>query len=94
MARPKKDPLTVIDLSRDVLRFPGRFDLEKKLRRYVDYYKTSRKYLPEYITLGADDLEEAKKTALKRKKVRVAPGVSFSFDGIPLVPLNHLKKEG
>lgn len=94
MARPKKEPLSVIELSSDPLRFPGEFELQKKLRKYVDYYKTSRKYLPEYITLGADDLEEAKKSALKRKKVRVAPGVSFLFDGMPLVALVHLKKEG
>lgn len=94
MAKPKKEPLTVIELTSDKVRFPGRFELEKKLRRYVDYYKTSKRSLPEYITLGAEDLDAAKAGVLKRKKVRVAPGVSFSFDGIRLVPLNHLKKEG
>lgn len=69
MAKPKKEPLTVIEL-------------------------TSKRSLPEYITLGAEDLDAAKAGVLKRKKVRVAPGVSFSFVGIRLVPLNHLKKEG
>ncbi len=93
MARPRKDPLIVIDLKSDSLRFPGRFDLEKTINRYLDYYKTSRKCPPNYIPLKKEDIDIAREAALSRKKKGAAPSVSFSFDGIPLVAFNPIKKE-
>ena len=71
--RIKKDPVTVIDLKVDKLRFPDRVDLVKQISNYIDYYLKARKDPPSYITLSNEQLANARETALSRKKVKVAP---------------------
>lgn len=95
MARPIKDPITIIDLKTDGLRFPGREKLVGKVSRFLDYYRNAKRTPPAYITILQDDLDKAREAALSRKKKRAAPGVSFAFDGIPLAGFYSMKrKEG
>lgn len=92
--RIKKDPLIVIDLKVDKLRFPDRVDLVKQIASYIDYCRRARKVLPLYITLSNEQIENARESALSRKKEKAAPGVSFSYDGSPLIARPSLVNTG
>lgn len=47
----KKRTISVIELTKDPLRFDGRHEFSLMLNRFVDYYKISRKSFPEYLTV-------------------------------------------
>lgn len=91
--KQKKEPISVIELTKDPLRFDGRHEFCLMLNRFVDYYKTSRKSFPEYLTVEREHYEKMRKAALSRKKIAVKDGVSFAFEGIPLVCFNPIRSE-
>lgn len=91
--KPKREPISVIELSKDPLRFDGRHEFCLMLNRFVDYYKVSWKSLPEYLAVEREHYEKMRKAALSRKKVAVKAGVSFSYEGIPLVCFSPVKVE-